>query len=303
MIEFHPVTLEDKAWIDPLVWAEASPSADFNFGNIYLWDASFHQQVARLNDRVVVMPCYDERPFFAWPVGTGELAPVLEELAAYAREHGFPLTLRGVTQDHLPLLDGLYPGRYSAECERPLWDYLYSAEKLATLSGKKLHGKRNHINRFEAEYDWSFQALTPEDFPACIELLDEWNSENRDDDRALDIDANDEYAAILRGFESFAPLGLEGGILRVSGKPAAFTMGEMVCAHTFVVHFEKARADINGAYPMVNREFVRQILERHPGVRWINREDDMGHESLRQSKESYHPDAMVEKYTVVFDHA
>ena len=54
---------------------------------------------------------------------------------------------------------------------------------------------------------------------------------------------------------------------------------------------------------MVNREFVRQIRERHPEVQWINREDDMGLESLRQSKESYHPDAMVEKYTVVIENA
>ena len=302
MIELHPVTLEDKAWIDPIVWAEASPSADFNFGNIYLWDDSFHQMVGRLHDRGIVMPCYGDKPFFAWPVGTGDLAPVMKELAAYAEEHGFPLTLRGVTQDHLPLLDELYPGRYTAECERPLWDYLYRAEKLPTLSGKKLHGKRNHISRFEAEYDWSFRALTPEDFPDCIRLLDEWNAANQEDPDHPDIGADDEKTAILRGFESFEPLGLEGGILRVSGEPVAFTMGEMVCAHTFVVHFEKARTDINGAYPMVNREFVRQILDRHPGVQWINREDDMGHESLRQSKESYHPDAMVEKYTVVIDH-
>lgn len=300
MIELHPVTLEDKAWIDPLVWAEASSSADYNFGNIYMWDGSFHQLVGRLGDRVIVLPCYDKKPFFAWPVGTGDLAPVMAELASYAREHGFPFTLRGVTKDHLPLLDGLFPGGYRVEPERPLWDYLYSAEKLATLAGKKLHGKRNHINRFEAENDWSFAPMTPADFPECMALLDEWNSENPED---RDEGATDEYNAIRRAFESFGPLGLEGGVLRVSGKVVAFTLGEVVCAHTFVVHFEKARADINGAYPMVNREFVRQIRTNHPGVSWINREDDMGHESLRQSKESYHPDAMVEKYTVVIENA
>lgn len=299
MIDLHPVTLADKAWIDPLVWAESSRSADFNFGNIYLWDTSFHQLVGRVNDRVVVKPCYEDWHFFAWPVGTGDLAPVMKELEDYSLQNGYPLMLRGVTQDHLPLLDELFPGRYTAETERPLWDYIYSAEKLATLSGKKLHGKRNHIHRFEAENDWSYSALTPADFPECTELLDHWNSHNPEDG---DIGASDEYAAIQRAFESFEPLGLEGGILRVSGKAVAFTIGEPVCSHTFVVHFEKAYADINGAYPMINREFVRQILQRHPDILWINREDDMGHESLRQSKESYHPDAMVEKYAVVVRH-
>ena len=302
MIELHPVTLEDKAWIDPLVWAEASPSADFNFGNIFLWDNSFHQLVGRLGDRVIVMPCYAETPFFAWPVGTGDLAPVMDKLEEHAGKLGFPFVLRGVTGDHLPLLDSLFPGRWHAEPERDLWDYLYDAEKLATLTGKKLHGKRNHINRFEAENDWSFTSMTPADFPECIALLDEWNSANPEDQDMPDIDATDEYTAILRAFDNYGPLGMEGGVLRVSGRAVAFTLGEMVCGHTFVVHFEKAHTDINGAYPMVNREFVRQIRARHPSVRWINREDDMGHESLRQSKESYHPDAMVEKYTVVIEH-
>lgn len=299
MIELHPVTLEDKAWIDPLVWAEGSSSADFNFGNIFLWDNSFHQQVGRLNDRVLVLPCYEEKPFFAWPVGTGDPAPVLAEMAAYARAQGFPFTIRGVTQDHLPLLPQLFPGRHAVVSERPLWDYIYSAEKLATLAGKKLHGKRNHINRFETENQWTFAPLTPADFPECMALLKEWLLENPED---LDAGASDEYMAISRAFKYYEPLGMEGGILRIEGRPVAFTLGEPVCEHTFVVHFEKARAEINGAYPMVNREFVRLIRQKHPKVQWINREDDMGLESLRQSKESYHPDHMVEKYTVVIDY-
>lgn len=296
MIELHSVTLADKSWIDPLVWAEGSSSADFNFGNIYLWDRSFHQLVGELGGRVIVLPCYDDTPFFAYPVGTGELAPVLRQMESHAKQSGFPFTLRGVTKEHLPLVEAVYPGRCEVISERPLWDYIYSAEKLATLAGKHLHGKRNHINRFEAENNWSFAPLTAADFPECEALLDEWLSENPED---IDAGASDERMAIRRAFEHFDALGLMGGILRIDGRAVAFTMGEPVCAHTFVVHFEKARADINGAYPMINREFVRLIRERCPETVWINREDDMGLDSLRQSKESYHPDHMVEKYTVV----
>lgn len=298
MIDLHSVTLADKSWIDPLVWAEGSSSADFNFGNIYLWDNSFHQQVAQLGDRVIVMPCYEQMPFFAWPVGTGALAPVIQEMARYAKAQGFPFTLRGVTAEHLPLVEALFAGRYTLESERPLWDYLYSAEKLDTLAGKALHGKRNHINRFTTDNNWSYSALTQADFPACQAFLDGWLAAS---DQDMDDGLNDEHMAIVRAFEHFEPLGLEGGILRVDGNPVAFTLGEPVCQHTFVVHFEKACADINGAYTMINREFVRQVRQKHPDVQWINREDDMGLDSLRQAKQSYHPDKMVEKYTVVIN--
>lgn len=296
MIDLHPVTLNDKSWIDPLVWAEASSSADFNFGNIYLWDDSFHQKVGELGGRVIVMPCYEEKPFFAYPVGPGELASVMRELEVYAKAQGFPFVLRGVTKEHLPQVEALYPGRCTVESERELWDYIYSAEKLDTLSGKHLHGKRNHINRFETENNWSFSPLTPADFPECMTLLDSWLAKNPED---IDAGASDEYKAISRAFTNYEALGMQGGILRVDGTPVAFTMGEPVCAHTFVVHFEKACAEINGAYPMVNREFVRIIRAKYPDLLWINREDDMGLDSLRQAKESYHPDHMVEKYTVV----
>ena len=70
----------------------------------------------------------------------------------------------------------------------------------------------------------------------------------------------------------------------------------MCSSDTFDVHFEKAKIDLNGAYPMVCRELTRLLLQRHPGLVYMNREDDMGLEALRKSKQSYKPERMVEKY-------
>mgnify|MGYP002737047281 CR=1 FL=1 len=92
--------------------------------------------------------------------------------------------------------------------------------------------------------------------------------------------------------------GLSGLLLRAEGRVAAFTMGSPIGPDTFDVHFEKAFSDLPGAYPLINREFARWLRERHPGLRWLNREDDMGLEGLRRAKSSYHPDRMVEKSTV-----
>ncbi len=295
MIELHPVTLADKAWIDPIVLEENSPSADYNFGNIFLWDETYHQHVGRLDRRMVVLLRYEERPFFAWPIGGGDVVPVLEEMAAYAAAEGFPFVLRGVTADHLPLLQDVWKGDIAVTQERDLWDYLYAAEKLDTLSGKHLHGKRNHIHRFEEENDWRFVPLTEELFPACRQVLDQWLSASGEDEGD---GVFDEYRAISRAFQHYEALGLEGGALLVSGQVVAFSLGEMASSDTFDVHFEKADASINGAFTMINREFVRRIRALHPQVQWINREDDTGRPSLRQSKLSYHPDRMVEKYMV-----
>lgn len=299
MLEFKQVELSDKAWIDRLVAMENTPSADFNFGNIFMWDTSYRQKLARVGDRVIVLPGYAQPPFFAWPIGGGPLEPAFAKMRAYSEAYGGALTVRGVTKDHLVQLAELYPGQFAASEDRDFWDYLYAAEKLDILAGKHLHGKRNHINRFLAENDWSFCPLAAEGLPLCQALLDAWMSGCGEQEQD---GIGDEYAAIQRGFAHYDALGLEGGMLFVGKRLVAFTIGEKISTDTFDVHFEKARFDVNGAYPMINQQFVRLIRQRHPEILWINREDDTGRESLRQSKLSYRPDRMVEKYTVVFEH-
>ena len=55
---------------------------------------------------------------------------------------------------------------------------------------------------------------------------------------------------------------------------------------------------MNGAYPTVNREFVRMMRKRFPALAWVNREDDMGLENLRRAKLSYHPATLIKKYAL-----
>ena len=85
---------------------------------------------------------------------------------------------------------------------------------------------------------------------------------------------------------------LVGGILRVEGEIVAFTMGEKLCEDTFVVHIEKAYADVDGAYPMINQQFVQHECMDY---QYVNREEDTGADGLRQAKMSYRPAFLEEK--------
>ena len=293
MIPFKTVTLCDKPWVDEIVFAENSPSADYNFGNIYIWDKRYRQLIARCGDRMLTKLRYEGQPAFVFPIGTGPLRPAIEALRAFAAERGYPLILRGITPVHRAQLEEAYPGKFRYVAEENNWDYLYLAEKLSTYSGKALHGKKNHCNRFEAENDWEFKPLSYELIPGCLDMLDVWSEENSE---RLDKSVSYEHDAIVRAFAAYEWLGLEGGVLFANGKIVGFSLGEMCSADTFDVHFEKAQIDLNGAYPMVCRELTRMLMAKHPGLVYINREDDMGLEPLRQSKQSYKPVGMVEKY-------
>ena len=57
MIELHPLTLKDKSWCDEIFAMEDSQSADFNFGNIYMWD----NKKSVLGDKLLTIYRYTEQ--------------------------------------------------------------------------------------------------------------------------------------------------------------------------------------------------------------------------------------------------
>jgi hypothetical protein len=85
------------------------------------------------------------------------------------------------------------------------------------------------------------------------------------------------------------------GVLRVNGKIAAFTLGE-IFGDTLFVHIEKANHEIAGASEAINRMFVNDILTQHPELVYANREEDLGDPGLRQVKRAYNPVMMIQRY-------
>lgn len=288
-MDFQPVAIEHKALFDEILPWEGSRSSSLSFGNVFLWDLYCQRNITRLGDRLLVEFLCRKAPFFAYPVGRGELFPAIECLHSRAQEAERPFLLQGITAEQKAALDAAFPGRFIFTPARDDYDYIYSVEALASLSGKKLHGKRNHCNKFEATYDWKYSPLVPALFPDCLFLLDGWEAEKSGDP--------EEYAAIRRVLEHWDELGMEGGILYADGRPAAFSIAEQITADTADVHFEKALEGIPGAYPMVARELARQLRAAHPEIMYLNREEDMGLPNLRKAKEEWYPAYLLEKYT------
>ena len=190
-------------------------------------------------------------------------------------------------------LEAALPGRFRFFEDRDDADYIYSVESFATLSGKKLHGKRNFCNRFETAHDWRYEALSPAGFDDCRSLLQSWDAEKNGGNA-------EENEAIERMFQYWDGLGMTGGILYADGRPAAFTAGERLGSDTIDVHFEKAPDDLPGAYPMIAREFARHLQKDFPEILYLNREEDMGIPGLRKAKEEWYPMFMIDKFTALW---
>ena len=303
MIAFHPPEIEDKPWIDACFRAAGNRGCEYSFATVFLWSGTFQQEVAQMDGYVLERLCGRVGNGYLFPAGSGPLKPVLDALEADAAERGDICRLLCVTPEQLVQLEQVHPGRYTCTPDRDGWDYRYDIQKRAGLGGKKLHSTRNHIHRFEERYpDWKVEEITIDNLAECAEMDLEWNRlyrQERENGEETAQSRMDERHAMSKAFAYYEPLGLSGLLLRVEGRVVAFTMGSPISVDTFDVHFEKAYGEIQGAYTMINREFARWVRDRYPEVRYLNREDDMGLEGLRKAKESYYPDCMVEKCSVV----
>lgn len=290
MLNFRAILPEDREIIHRNLYPAAGLGCEYSFVNMFCWAK---QTVAFLGATPLYLCHYGKWSSYLLPQ-CEQLKDAIDALRADAHERGIRFRLFGVLPSAAEVLDALYPQVFRVRSIRDSFDYVYDIERLCDLRGRKLQAKRNHCNHFEQTYpDYRVLPLTKELLPRCIDFANGWYEEHTDSHPYSDISG--EKAAIQKAFQYFEELRLEGIALETAEGIVAFSMGNRIHEETFDVNFEKARMDINGAYPMVNREFARLIRSRYPEVKYLNREDDMGIEGLRRAKESYYPDLLLEK--------
>ncbi len=288
MLSFQPITLADRSYLHEAMWQAEGYGSEFSFANLYFWG---ERLVCKDWRRPLILSYFDDWIAYLYPHDP-DCIPLLVQDAG---ERGIQLKLWGLSQEDTHVLEERYPGLFTYDPYRNSFDYVYRIERLCDLSGKKLQSKRNHCNRFLLEHpDYHVVELTQELLPLCRDFTHQWYEDHAHLHGPADYDW--ERVAIEKAFQHFQELHMEGIGLFDQGQLLGFSMGNRIREDTFDVNFEKALAAVNGAYPMVNREFARYLHQRYPEIRFLNREDDMGIEGLRRAKESYYPDILLEKY-------
>ncbi len=276
LLDIKPVTLSALPTLREAFSHYGGRLCDISAGNALFWRDYY--DISYLEIGASAALSYGENRF-SLPYGTQKdaLSALLEAYpdAAFVN----------LTREEAEGLDG-----YRIESAgRDFCDYLYDAEALITLKGKKFAGQRNHINKFKSLYpDARFCEL---DVPLAREFCRDY-FENFGKKTAV---SDYEYAALLHQIDNWDAYGQVGGMLVCEGKAIALSVGEVV-GDTLIVHTEKADIRFAGAYPMMVQSFAAAFGQ---SVRYINREEDLGIEGLRTSKLSYHPVALLEKFTAV----
>lgn len=298
-LNFRPIQHSDMATIWPLLKYAPGRTTDFSYAGLLMWVDYFNYEFAILNDTLFIK-CKVENdlstPAFSIPVGNMPIDFSVAILKEYCKSHDMQLEFSAVPECVIDDIKALNPT--SIEPLDDWSDYLYSAESLATLSGKKYSKKRNHVNQFLTAYpDWELLPLEGIYIEQALSFMDLIDAEG--DDTPMAQAERDLNRRVLRMLEEGDEI-MEGAVLTDGhGKLLGFTIGD-VKDDTLFVHIEKAQHATPGGFEMLNKSFAAMMKERHPEIQYINREDDAGDPGLRYAKESYRPIELLKKYNVVF---
>ena len=292
---FKNFELKDKKLIESYTKSWNIGCSDLSFANLFIWGADGKMQYVIDDDVLYIKLNFKSFPEFFWPPipkkgSKHDYRELVCRAFEYLENKNIVPVIRNIWEPFKEIIEKSCP-ELDIEPAEIAWDYVYSREKLATLKGKKLHGKRNHINKFMQENpDWEYKKLVPSMYEDCIAVYDGWKESK---DLSEDEFAN-ERRSVLLALTNMEELGLTGGAILLDGKIKAFTVGERLNDDMQLIHIEKADSEINGLFPMINQQYV---LHECADVQYINREEDMGVEGMRKAKRSYYPDFMVKKYS------
>lgn len=306
MLQFKNITPADRDIITAYTLPSARRGCELSFSNLCSWGALYGTEYATWQGWLLLRHRPEGRLMYMLPLKgetaiSGKNGPdratliqAVETIIDDARRQGQPFRMTGIPRGTVDLLGQLMPGRLTFSTDRAFADYIYLRQDLATLAGKRLQPKRNHVNQFLRQYPgYEYLPITPDLLEDCLQMEEWWYRANPE---LIYLGTAAERQAVDYALRHWRELHLEGGMLRVDGQTVAFTFGSPICHDTFDIHAEKADRRFLGAYAMINHEFARRLP---PQFTYINREEDLGIPGLRQAKLSYHPAMLLEKYVAV----
>lgn len=294
-LNFQEITLEEAPRYIRHWEMCAQRTSDYCFPVIWSLGPDFGTKLA-----------YDENTDLYWlhqdNVSLSNLAPV-----GNWERGDWPEVLRGrygdraemwlVPEALVDIWRGALAGHAEMEVEedRGTWEYLYDIKSLATLSGNKYMKKRNHVNQFKKNYDYTYEPITDELLAEIVDFQYSWCQINHCG--AVDglVQENHAIQRILQHWHQIP--NLCGGAVRIDGRIVAYTIGEL-SGDTLIVHYEKASLEYGAAYQVINKEFTAHMLSEHPELSIVNREEDMNDAGLRAAKMSYMPSGFLKECRV-----
>ncbi|WP_104697973.1 MULTISPECIES: DUF2156 domain-containing protein [unclassified Helicobacter] len=291
MLNFKEIELEDQEIIQKFLQEDEFKISDISFVNLFLWRKARRIAYAIFRDCLIIQTTYkNQNPFYFFPIGKGDKLEAIKILVEFCKARSEVLEFHSLEQTSVDFLKKFFGEAFIFTLNRDRSDYVYSIEELISLSGRKYHKKKNHLNRFLQTYpNFTFERIDEKNTNELLEVWKQWFEIQENPSIGL----INENIGIIEVLKNWGELEVSGGLIRVNNKIIAFSFGEVVSKEMAVIHIEKADSNFHGAYQIINQQLLANIFSH---IKYANREEDLGIEGLRRAKMSYNPVFLVEKY-------
>jgi hypothetical protein len=287
--ELHDLTIEEREEYLRHYLLTNSLISDYTYSSLFMWAKFYSLELLYFKDLACVICTGGEfPPSLLMPLGLfdNKMKDVLDYYYEWFAKRGEELSISHVDEALLPVIMSVEGYNYTVTYDRSYSDYIYNRSDFVEMKGSDYKGFRKKIRAFENHHsDFEYSKISVNDIPECMELLELWRVQKGYDADAL------ETVKLLDNYEA---LELKGGAVRINGKIQAFLLGEIYRETGYIIA-GKADMGIHGLYLYAVREFVKQEF---PGVKYINRCEDLGIETLRDAKLSWMPSQLLHKYNV-----
>jgi hypothetical protein len=262
-------------------------NCDYNVTNIISWGQMYRNHLLIWQDNLIIYnPKYQ---YVLFPLGDNFTETELIDLMHRFREVFSQAELILIPETYIQAHPKLEE-HFNFTEDRSWADYVYDVDKLVKLSGKRLAKKKNLVSQFIRSYpDYKVLPITADKSGVLLEFTHKWRRERS----AEGIYLMTEIKAIENTLNMWDELPVEGIIICLHNRIAAYSVFSQQTGNMVSEHFEKFDPDKKGSAQLINWETARYLQGRY---QYINREQDLGLEGLRQAKLSYEPEYLVKFY-------
>lgn len=303
---FSPLTVDYQQKIDARLFGSDNVSCDYCLASILLFTEIKELEIAEDDVALYIKGQYhDEDIFFSPLCNDDDFITAINRLKEYSSNHDVVLRFYSTKAHVIALLKNegksdeeisdllenkfFRTDNFCFENDRSSAEYVYTPEKLISLSGSHFKSKRNEIHNFCAKYEGKYELKPYEDsdLDGVMDLVKEWS-------KAKEFSAADEPTHLKYILENRKKLRADACVLKVNGEIVATSVYSIMACNVGDEIFERCKPEYKSAYPLIAKTVAGYLSS----CKYINFEEDLGLEGLRFSKTSYNPDFLIEKFIV-----
>ena len=287
---FRKLSLNDTAVLRPYLDKKTGKACNFTIGQLLMWRDFLDTRIAEKNGQLFIHAISEGFPTLVIPDMELDDSYFDAADAWFAQNKQVPAYFCYDEANYEKLLKR-YPNMQIKE-EDYAFDYIYDYAQFMAYPGKLMSKQRNHIHKFDRLYPNAKMHWITESNVSEVQQFFLQHNQATDLTDPMAKEEADKCTEVLSHMKEY---GMPGMYMESDGRILAFSIGEVI-HDVLYVQIEKADYTADGAYQKMACEFAKAM--HTDKTKWINREEDVGDEGIRRSKQSYHPSLMLKKYSL-----